>query len=545
MIALLMPVDAFAQKNRIKGKNKKAKTEKKINIVAAQSTLAQSSKPQNGNGETLRDAISELDDIFYYNIKKIDLSSSYSMAESIMLDYLNRKYSKMKDDISKYYYNAFYQASEEDNLDRAVDCALKYLMLGGTDDEDVMWRVLVENYAADADIANAQFLLNKFTDVSASRNDAYKGTIKELDVKYADVFHPKTFEDAVKGTWVSLDGKYVIRVDEVNKNEGVCLLHSPITPWVAVKEKGNWVQGYMINSWNTYQELAKSQIVNFDGNERILTSYFCSKKIDNPNTELAKSLYASSREFMAKGLAKSSSSNLKIGEQVALDAAYLGGSFLMNLLANNAAEGGVKDRAYGITLSGDNPQVLDAAIQYSCAEERTTGEKKIIADEETSNRFVKWEESDSLILVYKNTPFFLGSSLSKNDPLLDEYNKIAKRYSFWNPRYLVPNLAIAAGGIAGFILGYKMAENNFDESTGEYINKSKWWLGFGVFIGSMCVPAIVIPVVDKIRRSARDKAFKKLGEQNLEKIRNKAMLSISPEVDIVNSGIGFNAKLTF
>lgn len=551
MLALLMPTDAFAQKNRNKRRAKKVKTE---TVITTKSTVEQPTAAKaeatelSQNLKNEEKAIARMEELFTANINKDDLAASFATTKALMESDLTGKFSRVKNNVIKHYYDAFYRASDEEDLDKAVDCAFKYVMLGGNEDEDVMWRVLIENYAADADIKNAQFLLNKFVGISVSKNDAYQTTISELNQKYDDVFNPKTFEEAVKGTWVSVDKPFIISVNGLDVNTGMELLQSPITRWDAQRKKGVWTR--KIDASTAVPRV--SQSVYFNGDEKAMSSYFSEVKLKDPNTNLAKNLYAFSREFRATGLATSHSSDAPLGDQLKMDAISYTGSFVLDLLANYAAEGSKEVKSYGIEFTGKSTKLLDAKIHYNNMKVKTNNKIEKNIDQEVQSQFVKWEESDSVLFFSNNKPIFLGETLSDNSPMLKEYKEIKKKFTrnWWKPKYLLPGIGgiiLGAGGaFAGGYLMWLSVEEPAKDAAEKQLNKELFSSGLSIsFLSILGGIAMAKYFFHDKRMADCQKELDKLNERNREKLRNKAILTISPQVDAINSGLGVNAKLTF
>ena len=533
-------------------------------IKAATQIPVDSEEPQQSEyNYSLKSVIRELDRIFDTTFDENNLEKSYNTTEKALNDYFIKIYATdYYYEVRKYYYNTFYDFCEKGDLGSAVNNAFKYLMVGGHADEDEMYRVLIENYGSDADTKNTQFLFDKFKAASKKQGDCYSAMITALSNKYADVLHPQRFEDIVKGTWVALqpfesyverkDYEYlnlnylpafILDISRVNTLNGVDMIFGPVA-WSSKRSGNLWHRAFQ------YSRLRESQSVYFNGNKRELGVVFSNKAIDNPSTEMAKSLYTDSREFSAGMQGTINSTKGSFGEKALATTGVTLVSSLMNLWANKLSEGSVEVSSYNFNFAGRTPKVMDAQISFNKTKFYTNGTKINKEDiRAQKNQFVKWEPSDSVIFFVNEKPMFV-ENIYDNSPLLDEYHKIKKRYSCWRAKYLIPNILIIAAGGAGMAYSIKkiseceMKEDSWYPVAVKKDRKKYWWSYAGIML-SFSLPIATISTLADNRAKSREKAFREINRRSMNQLRQKARISISPSLDLNESALGMNLHCTF
>lgn len=560
-IAVTMPSTSYAQKNRSKRKTKKAKTE----VVVGEK--AQNKINDNGKAEKkavaeasqgVRDMEKVIDDIdktFSSNINRHDLTASYYTTKSLLGNCSSGKYLKHKSNVLKYYYEAFYQASDEENLEGAVDCALKYVMLDGTEDEDVLWKFLVEYYATDGDTENTKLLLEKFKEKSSLKSNCYSEIIQSLETKYNDVINPMTFDDAARGYWISLSENpikinkykafnpdYIFKIEYLHSESGCKMLNSPSIPWDAEKHKNIW----RYKKWDSKSMLNNSQALLCDVDNRYIRLVFGSEKMEGGHTELAHNLLEGNRERTAEMAGKINSSDGNLGQILAGHAVNILVGSLIDALAISLADGSKNAKAYEINLYCESPTIMKSSISYREVEYKNSGTSRVKENKPNQEyTFVKWEPSDSIVFFNDyGKPIFVGD-LDENSPLLDEYRDIKKRINFWKPKYCIPTFLGA--GVGAFCL-YKSIKLSIDEikynKSGSVGKKGKqalvWAICGGAAIGGTLGFFITKISLDRLVE------YNKINKRNMEKMRNKAAtLSLIPSYNPIDKAFGMNANITF
>lgn len=548
-IAVTMPFTSYAQKNRSKRKTKKAKTEM---VVKGRYTLQndRNAKEDNTSGaETSQDkrdtekVIAEIDKTFSSNINRTDLATSFYKTKSLLENCLSGKQLKHKNNVLNRYYEAFYQASDEENLESAVDCALKYVMLGGTEDEDVMWKFLVEYYATDGDTENTKFLISQIKENSSINNFNYSRIINELEAKYDDVINPKTFEETAFGYWVSIESKwwgkekskmnvpnFILQINNLRSDNGCRMESSPI---------------YHYGSKDNYGMLA-SQSLACDADAKYIHTVFGDEKMKYGNEARAHKQLEENRQWKAKMHGKINSSDGNFGQKLAGSVAteLVGGLF--DGLAMSGAESSKTGEAFDVELNGLSPNVMSGKISY----------RKVKIDSYGYNHlqkyypnlqytFVKWNPSDSIIFIDENEmPIYVGIS---SPQLLSEYNAIKNKYNQWKkPQYVIPAIVAIGGSLFCFTCFVKKVfdsckEKNIDNGTDKRHFKQAF-----VWLGLACVPPLLMIPLDNHYNKKRKKAFNEINERSMEKMHQKAAsLSLKPTYSPDHKAFGMNVNLTF
>lgn len=192
---------------------------------------------------------------------------------------------------------------------------------------------------------------------------------------------------------------------------------------------------------------------------------------------------------------------------------------------------------------------MNANITYRRVKDSSLGYSKIKADEPNRpNRFVKWEESDSVIFISEDgRPIFMGS-LQKNSSLLNEYNEVRHEYNFGRPKYLIPSLVSIGVGAACITRCITMLTHDIRENKGLPKDKQKnsdkkeaILLGVGVTI-----PIVTIAVISDVITKKRQSVYNKINKKSMDKMRQKATdFSMQPILNPIDNTIGMNISLNF
>lgn len=538
MLIAIHATQAVAQRNKSR-RTRQAKREVVTQAPSQPSTL---------------DVAHLVDSIYSSNFFVSNPELYFDETKDSIANFLQNKNIQITTQLQEHYYEAFYTASENEQLSQAIDNAFKYLMIGGEKDEDVMWKLLIENYASDGNTEKTKFLLDKLSSVSLQKDLCYEHTIKELEKKYNDVINPVSFASSAKGYWISLKNKkqdpknifemmtipeYFIDIDDLQTSAGAEMLASPTFQWDAHKKKKQW-----LHKWNTEKNmLRESQALLCDVDNKYLKMVFASEKMNEGNANFSHSMLEANRQFKAEMHGKINSSDGNFGQQLAghVITEVIGGLF--DALATGMAKSTKKAEGYEIELSGVSPQVMNASISYREVElDNVSGNLKTKNQELNKQyTFVKWEPSDSIIFINGNgKPMFVGS-LDKDSPLLKEYNDVKKKYNFWKPKYIIPTVLGVGVGAFCITKGIKvLIDKTTPDSTKKNLKFFAWWMGG---FTAIMVPSIWSFV--KIQ-SNRLKAYNEINERSMEKMRKKAAtLSISPLYNPTDHAIGMHLNLTF
>ena len=347
----------------------------------------------NRNKVTLVQACQKIDELYETKFDVAHPSKTYDSTRVVITEYAKSLESSLVQEIQSNYYEAFYNASEKEQLDSAVNYAFKYLLVDGRKDESIMWQVLIDNYGSDGDTENTIFLIDWFKDISVLRDNAYTKMIESLTKKYDDVIHPISFDDMAKGYWISLDDKYeseklfgiditprdkdgsilqknipdyILNIRYVTSDEGTTMLSSPRAPWNSKKRGRFW---YYSPSYENYF-LRTSQTTFCDADSKSLHLAFATEKINEGNTQRAQQNLASNRQWKADMHGKINSSNTSFGNQLAAGVVTDVTAGLLDALAISMGAGSKIAEGYGIELNAISQKVMNGNITYSRVKEK-------------------------------------------------------------------------------------------------------------------------------------------------------------------------------
>lgn len=517
------------------------------------------------------DAIIELDKIFEKSIIRENLSKSFDRTRNAYHSVTNGKYGNIKDKLIEHYNNLFYQKLEEGNILTASDCALKYICLGGENDI-TFYSFLIEHYA-DNNKDNFLFLLKRLEDISAKNEGKYNIQLSKFRADYDDVLNPKTFEESVIGKWVAVDpmgytskdddeveelGKLgiavkpdylinplVINVSAVDYDEGLQLLNSPLNKWKAKKKFNRWS---FDSGDDNEQSSRSSQSLFFDGNAGEMDALFLSKKIKNPNSDLAKNIRKTSYDIETESQARINTSEMGFGDKMRAQASTTTTTAFLNSLAESAAKGYVHEKVMGVFFNAENSKQMNIILDYDHIKAYSKDHYESYEQiKEQPNRMVKWEERDSVVFVINGKPMFAGDYLSDDSPLLEEYHKIKKEFSWSKPKYVFPTIgfAVLSAGI-GVGLGYlgawffKNAKTEQDQVDG-----TKFVL-YAICLAPAAFCWMKKNLIDKPRRDAMNWEYdNRINRPNMQKLREKASIAVTPTIGLNTHFVGVNMAINF
>ena len=541
-----------------------------VSIVDAQNknTSRRRGRSMIKNKITLVQASQKIEELFGANFDIVHPANTYDSTKVALRDYTKGLEQNLTRQLRDYYFEAFYNASEKELLDSAINCAFKFLMIDGKKDESVMWQLLIDNYGSDGDTENTIYLIDRFKDASIQSDNAYDESIKALLMKYDDVIHPISFDDMAKGYWISVDDKYeseklfgiditprnkdgsilqktipdyILNIRYVSSDEGTTMLSSPRAPWKSKKTGHFW---YYSPSYENYS-LRTSQTTFCDAGAKGLYFAFATEKIKEGNTQRAQQTLASNRQWKADMHGKINSSNTSFGNQLAAGVVTDISAGLFDALAISLGAGSKIAEGYGIELNAISPKVMNASITYRRVKESSYGYSTLKDYKPNQqNRFVKWEESDSVIFISpQGKPIFI-ESLSKDSPLLKEYNEVREKYNIWRPQYLIPTAASIGIGAALIVKGWPLLMSDKDSHPNDY--KSRITKGATYYAIGVIVPCIAIPIVSGVISSKRQSAYNKINKKNMDKMRHKAaQFSMQPILNPIDNSVGMNMSLNF
>lgn len=471
------------------------------------------------------------DSIVYYRNVKVE-------------EYLKKnEYRYSVEDLIIEYEQLMVALSETEDADSLLMICLGALSTGIEILQPMACEGIVQVMAYKGNITFLKSAIQRFEMVTSSEE------ANELYSFYDDILNPRSFTDLVTGTWVSPNlistspinksfPYYMLRIHSLDKNNGIELLNIP-------GETTHLVSADIAS-------LRFSQMIG--GEDGYIEASFGSELFKRGNSEFAKSGFETTREFRAQSRATISSSKASFGEKIAATAATELFAGLLDGAFSSTAQSYKHVAALNINMTMKSPLVMNANAQYYNYTINTSYFNYTPTPiQQKDIMLVKWEPEDSVYFVDSKNRIFSVSSRSQLD--LSEYNSIMERYSFRKPRYFLPSILGACGGLSMMVGGIVMVTDFnirdeygnqlYEQDGSKKVNMSK--LIGGIFlIACGEVVAISIPVVvSQKRTSKRDKALRELNEQQAHKLSQKGIMSISPMVNPSDGVLGMSTTITF
>ncbi|MBQ7448255.1 MAG: leucine-rich repeat domain-containing protein [Paludibacteraceae bacterium] len=399
---------------------------------------------------TLREAKDTIENIFNRYFSVSNPCASYSVTEEHISRFIINLERLVYKELLRHYYDKFYEAGSNNDLDAATTSAFKHVMLGGKEDEELMWEMILTKYGSDNATNNIRFLMDKFREISDIKDSVYQHTIDSITNVYYDVLYPSSLREMC-GYWVSVndtakDGsltdtpEYIINITDITFPNGTTILSAPECDWSAKKRRGKWQNKSYDDS-----QLRYSYETGYNEETQTLRLLFSSqsKKIANAKLQhqaldmvqnLEATMSASVEQFqkeLNKGLANnwigfgSWSANSTMAFGIGLGIQVLAAVTAFAIIYSSNIETAQK---YEIRLTPQAPKVLDASVKYAYARHNYNNEKTKQTEEIKKLTFVKWEETDSVIFITNNgKPVFIGEELPTDSPLITKYNANNRR----------------------------------------------------------------------------------------------------------------------
>ncbi len=395
---------------------------------------------------TLLEAKDTIENIFNRYFSVSNPCDSYSVTEEYISRFIINLERHVYKELLQHYYDIFYEAGSNNELDAATTPAFKYVMLGGKDDEELMWDIILTKYGSENATDNMRFLMSKFGEISDMKDSVYQHTIDSITNVYYDVLYPGFLRDMC-GYWVSVNDTmndaipdYIIKIADITCRNGTTILSAPECDWSAKKRRGKWQNKSYDDS-----QLRYSYETGYNEGTQTLRLLFSSqsKKIANAKLQhqaldmvqnLEATMSASVEQFqkeLNKGLANnwisfgSWSANSSIGFGIGLGVQVLTAVAVFAIIYSSNIE---TARKYEIRLTPQAPKVLDVSVKYIYAKHNYNNGKTKQKEEIKKLTFVKWEETDSIIFVSNNgKPVFIGEELPADSPLITKFNANNRR----------------------------------------------------------------------------------------------------------------------
>ena len=448
-----------------------------------------------------------------------------------------------KESITKHYYDAIVDASEQDGQDLALlRNGIIQIALGEPTEMETAYTAVAMYYANANDKDNLSRILKFFDEYSQQHGNAYKHVIEQLNKEYDEILHPVPFTEKVKGTWAM-----------VNHTGDMGFPYSIITITNLKQQRGgismiNFPGRDNATSDKKVVSLKNSQMI--EGEDGHITAAFGSGHIKEGGSGFAQGGYEMTRQIRADMAGEIASSEGSLGEKVLQSIVTEGvSSILDGLFSLTVSSGYQRNAVLNMELHQTSfSNVLQGSIQY-WDYKRPGDQPNFRTPPPIYNgyaNYVRWEPEDGVFFVNHKGKVYSVTQTSELD--LTEYKKIKKKYALTQPRYILP---IIAGEIAGAsLMGWgisrmvKEIRNSKDEDFGKIRGKD---ILTCAMVSTGLILSIAIPVeINNSRKRNREWAFRELNGKNLTKLRNKATMSVSiaPAINIDNT-YGLSANIQF
>lgn len=394
---------------------------------------------------TLQEAMDTVECIINKHFSLANPCLSFLETEEYLSKFIINLERPVYQELLQHYYDAFYEAGSNNELDAATALAFKHVMLGGKEDEELMWDIILTKYGFENATNNLRFLMKMFNEISIAKDSVYQNTIDSITSVYYDVMYPNTLR-SMQGYWVSLndpmtDGSlapipdYIINIADIRNPKGTTILSAPKCNWYARKKKGLWLSQIYGNwplrySYETgYNEETQTVQILFSSQSKKIANTKLQHQALDMVQNLEATMYASLEQYqndLNRGLASNVLSFSDWGAKTAI-------GFGMNVGVRLAAAVLIyaivytsnieTAETYNIQLTPLVPQVLDVSVKYGYARHNYNNGKTQHKEDIKKLTFVKWEETDSVVFISKRLqPIFCGDTLSVNSPLLEAFN---------------------------------------------------------------------------------------------------------------------------
>lgn len=447
------------------------------------------------------------------------------------------------DALSAEYENRMVALSESEDTDSLLRTCLGALSTGLADILPMACEGIVYVMANRGDSALLEAAIRRF-EIATTKEEA-----DEMRSLYNDILNPLSFQELVKGTWISptlLTAKtgcngfpyYMLRINSLDKDNGIDLLNIPgETTYLENKDIGT---------------LRRSQAIG--GTYGHIQAVFSSEYLDIGNSSFAKSGFEATRDFRAKSRATISSTKASFGDKMSATIATELTAGLLDGLFSSTAQSYKHVAALNIDMTMESPVAMNVNTEYYNYTVNTSTMYYTPTPKKNNNfMMVKWEPEDGVYFVDSDNKVFSVTPLNSLE--LSEYNSIMEQYSYKNPKYLVPTIAGITGGLTMMIGGIMIAcdcnvkdkyGNQVYDSDGSKKLNNKRLIGGIVLAACGEIISITIPVViNSIRTSKRAEALTKLNKRQADKLSNKGKMSINPDINPIQGTVGMRTTITF
>lgn len=399
---------------------------------------------------TQPEALDSIEKIITYHFSISNPGATYDKTRAELRKFLPMLEQDMYDGIVQHYYDAFYEAGSNNDLDAATENAFKHLLLGGKEDEALMWDIIITKYGTEHNTNTTRFLLNRFRDISIVRDSAYTHTVDSLTKVYYDVLYPNELLE-MQGCWISVNDsttkenfmgapEYIIKIADITLSNGSTILSSPKCDWSSKKQKDKWQN---LTYDNTQLRYSYETQYNEETNTLRLLFNTQSKRIANAKMQhealdmlqyMNASVSASLESFqneLNRGFTNNYinfgtwGANTLAGIGIGIGATIVVAALTYSILYASNIETAYK---YEILLTPQTPKVMEASVRYVKTKYNYNNGQSKLNEDIKKLTFVKWEEADSVLFISNTVkPIFLGETLPTDSPLLTEFTSAKQK----------------------------------------------------------------------------------------------------------------------
>lgn len=453
-----------------------------------------------------------------------------------------------KNGLLKLYVDSIDSCIERKDADGLIQVCATILVSGHDKLAPIACEGIVQAMAQQSNTEGIRKAIRRFELLSKSTTGhPYDTTIRDLRTQFDDVINPVSFEDKVKGTWVSafctndddINFPYIIfDINYLTSNTGIRLHHVP-----GMEPRNN-------NSF--FSQLLSSQFIG--GEDGHIQASFGTEKLNRGNDKFAQSGFETTRNFRAESRATISSSNAKFGDKLLATAATETVASLLDAIFMSTAKSSKQVAVLNLDLNYETPNVLNGRTEYYNYSVNVDDiNKQPIPKLNQNLTFIKWEPKDSVFFVDSKQKIHSVSPLSQLD--LKEYNEIMYNYSWKRPKYLIPSTLSIIGGVGlmtyGIIcLGDLDLKDDYGniiyEGDHKKLNSKKMLFGVISTVCGALTTAIGPGIISGNRIAKRSQALGRLNNQQSQKLRKKQnLLSLSPLFEPTTQSFGLNTSITF
>lgn len=496
----------------------------------------------------LEQIVQSIDSISKVDIAIVDTAGFYqpTMTSSYLID-LSKKIDFDYKEVSLYYEDRmmhYSSAQQEDSLEQTCKTVI---IMNDTTNMPMAYEGLSQIYAMRGDTHKLKKVLDNYECLSSKLSgNPYKDVIEQLRDEYDDVLHPIPFSERVRGLWVSYDVynrfstyPYItLNINDITNNNGIQLVHSPgETP--------------IQNSLALYPLRTSQYIGGYDG---YIEAVFGSEKLNRGDDSFAKSGFESTRKFRAEMRGNIATSKADFSKKLAVSVTTELTASLLDALFSSTAQSYKQVAALNLQLEQESPIVLKGSAEYYnyvvSVDQMYYKPRPVYSGE---MHFVKWESSDGVYFIDNGGNINSVTPISQLD--LTDYNEIKEKYSWKRPKYWLPivggellGAAMMTGGIMICSNATKKDANGnpvYDEDGIKEVDTGKIVGGVFSIVAGIITMELFPVIISQNRINRRSLAFAALNLENMQRLEQKAKLSIQPDIDSGNKSLVLNTNIKF